>query len=100
MSRLFMAAAMLSAAIAAGGCVENQPARPASAEAVQASAAAPAKTHAECLVCKHENDLACVDLTVDDKTPRTTIDGKEYFFCSEACKKLLIKNPQKYLGQK
>jgi hypothetical protein len=78
------------------GCTENVPPRPAAAEAQ----AAGGKRHAECLVCKHENDLACVDLVVDDKTPRATIDGKEYFFCSESCKKQCAKDPQKYLGTK
>ena len=36
---------------------------------------ASAQGHAECLVCKHNADLACVDLAVTDQTPSTTYIG-------------------------
>ena len=53
--------------------------------------------HSECLVCKHNADLACVDLTVTDKTPSTTYKGQRYYFCSEDCKNEFAKNPANYL---
>ena len=94
--KIAIALMVMSAALLIGGCTENAPPRAAGGSVGQAGT----PRHAECLVCKHENDLACVDLVVDDKTPRATIDGKEYFFCSESCKKECAKNPQKYLGTK
>ena len=91
MRKLILACVMLIGA----GCVEN---------AQKAESAAPAsiaaKPHAECLVCKYENDLACVDIEVDKDTPHATIDGKEYYFCSEGCKKACLKDPKKYVTQK
>ena len=41
---------------------------------------ASAQGHAECLVCKHNADLACVDLAVSDQTPSTTYKGQRYYF--------------------
>jgi YHS domain-containing protein len=54
--------------------------------------------HAECLVCKHNADLACVDVSVDSQTPRTVYDGKTYYFCSRECECAFEKNPRKYLS--
>jgi YHS domain-containing protein len=53
--------------------------------------------HAECLVCKHNADLACVDIPVTAGTPRTTIDGKTYYFCSDECKAKFEKAPARYV---
>ncbi len=55
--------------------------------------------HAECLVCKEEADLACVDVTVDATTPKTTYDGKTYYFCSDHCRDKFTKSPEKYAKQ-
>jgi len=49
-----------------------------------------------CWVCVHENDLACVKVDVDDKTPSAVYQGKTYHFCSEECKKEFVANPEKY----
>ncbi len=59
-----------------------------------------ASQHAECIVCKHNADLACVDVDIDKDTPRASINGHEYFFCSEACKKECVAHPEKYLSRK
>jgi len=67
------------------GCAE-QPATP----------TASTQPHAECLVCKHNADLACVDVTVDATTPHTAYDGKTYYFCSDQCRKDFDKEPAKY----
>ena len=56
--------------------------------------------HAECLVCKKNADLACIDVTVDKTTPKYMYDGHTYYFCSEECKNEFSKNPQKYLAVK
>ena len=76
-----------------GGCATSpappaQPAGPASANQV----------HAECLVCKHNADLACVDVTVDAKTPRCVCEARTYYFCSDECRRAFEKNPAKYLS--
>ena len=49
-----------------------------------------------CWVCVNENDLACVKIDVDDKTPTTVYNGKTYHFCSEHCKKEFLADPAKY----
>jgi YHS domain-containing protein len=84
-----------------GGCASG-PTTPATGSAtagapVMASSKAP---HAECLVCKYNADLACVDLKVDAETPNSTYDGKTYYFCSDTCRKKFEKDPAKYIRQK
>jgi YHS domain-containing protein len=85
-------------AMVAGGCASAPSTPTAAAEAVTASQAA--KPHAECLVCKYDADLACVDVTVSDSTPNTVYDGKTYYFCSKSCCKKFEKDPAKYVNQK
>ena len=58
------------------------------------------KPHAECLVCKHNSDLACVDIPVDDSTPRRVLNGQTYYFCSDDCAKAFDKNPATYTLKK
>lgn len=80
-------------AVAAGlmtGCAASK--QPASTTQT-ASAAQPC---AECLVCKKNADLACVDVKVDESTPRYDYDGKTYYFCSDDCKNAFAKSPAKY----
>ena len=55
--------------------------------------------HAECPVCKYEGDLACVDVAVDESTPRADIGGRTYYFCSEACRSKCRKQPARYVRQ-
>jgi YHS domain-containing protein len=50
-----------------------------------------------CWVCVNENDLACVKVDVDAKTPTAVYNGKTYHFCSEQCKKEFLANPAKYV---
>jgi YHS domain-containing protein len=61
---------------------------------------ADAAGHAECLVCKKNADLACVDVKVKQDTPLAVYLGKTYYFCSEECKADFQKNPEKYVHQK
>ena len=56
--------------------------------------------HAECLVCKKNADLACVDVEVDGKTPSADFLGKRYYFCSDECRKEFVKNPGKFVAEK
>jgi len=56
--------------------------------------------HAECLVCKYNADLACLDVSINDQTPTFDYNGKRYYFCSEECRDDFAKNPQKYLPSK
>lgn len=73
------------------------PAEPTPISPITASAGAP--KHAECLVCKKNADLACIDVEVDKATPRTVYNGKTYYFCSDECKNKFQKNPGKYVKQ-
>jgi YHS domain-containing protein len=96
MSVLWIAVAAL------GGCASS-PTSPAAAAAPAGSAVTASQTtspHAECLVCKYDADLACVDVTVSDSTPSTVYDGKTYYFCSKSCCKKFEKDPAKYVNQK
>ena len=77
-----------------GGCASNsQSAAATGSTPVMASSKSP---HAECLVCKYNADLACVDIDVDAKTPRTTWNGHDYCFCSETCRKEFQAHPERY----
>jgi len=49
-----------------------------------------------CWVCVNENDLACIKVDIDDKTPTALYNGKTYHFCSEQCKKEFQANPAKF----
>jgi len=49
-----------------------------------------------CWVCVHENDLACVKVDIDEKTPDHRLQRQDYHFCSEQCKKDFLANPAKY----
>jgi len=65
---------------------------------VSAGGGATTQPHAECLVCKYNADLACVDVSVDSKTPHCACNGKTYYFCSDECRNAFEKNPAKYLS--
>jgi YHS domain-containing protein len=58
------------------------------------------KPHAECLVCKYNADLACVDVAVENDTPSCQCNGQTYYFCSDVCRAAFMKNPALYLSQK
>lgn len=51
----------------------------------------------ECIVCKHNADLACVDIAVTKDTPHEVYQGKQYYFCSEECRSNFLNNPDEYL---
>ena len=53
--------------------------------------------HAECLVCKHEADLACLNVKITDQTPRSVYNGQTYYFCSQECKTKFDQQPTKYV---
>jgi YHS domain-containing protein len=71
-----------------GGCAASPSARPDAGQ-----------PHAECLVCKKNADLACIDVAVDDKTPSYAYEGKTYYFCSEECKREFATHPARYAGK-
>lgn len=52
---------------------------------------------ATCPVCHYNHDLACVNVRVNDTTPRQEHDGVTYFFCSEECRAAFAKRPARYL---
>ena len=96
MSGLWLAVAVL------GGCASSPSSSPAPVAATGSAVTASQTTspHAECLVCKYDADLACVDVTVSDSTPSAVYDGKTYYFCSKSCCKKFEKDPAKYVNQK
>jgi len=52
---------------------------------------------AECPVCRCEGDLACLVVRVEADTPRTTLAGVTYHFCSDACRARFEADPQAFL---
>ncbi len=60
------------------------------------AAAATGAGLAECPVCKHEGDLACICVRVDDATPRCECDGRTYYFCSDECRADFQHHPERY----
>jgi YHS domain-containing protein len=69
--------------------------------AADGSSAAPStQPHAECLVCKMNVDLACIDVPVDQKTPTYLYNGQTYYFCSDDCRSQFMKHPEKYIAMK
>src|SRR5437660_682446 len=92
--------AITTITILAAGCASNpSPYTDPPPTTRPVSASAGAQQHAECLVCKKNADLACVDVDVDAKTPYSDYNGKRYYFCSDECKQKFMKNPAAYMGQ-
>jgi YHS domain-containing protein len=91
--RVIATIALFSFVTIFAGCAANPQADTRSAPATKPACA-------ECLVCKKNFDLACVDVDVDATTPRTEYNGKTYYFCSDDCKQEFLKNPSKYASSK
>ena len=75
----------LAALAALGGCAGPREADP--------------RPIAEDPVCLYNRDLGCVQVRVDDQTPRAEYQGKTYYFCDERCRLAFEKNPVKYAGR-
>jgi YHS domain-containing protein len=56
----------------------------------------PASGCANCPVCLHEADLACVCVKVAADTPRVEWNGRTWYFCSEECKKAFLSDPRRF----
>ncbi|HEY7089185.1 MAG TPA: YHS domain-containing protein [Tepidisphaeraceae bacterium] len=77
---------VLLLAVVATGCTSAQP-----------PATLNGKPCAQCLVCKKNADLACVDVEVDANTPKYEYNGQTYYFCSDDCRDKFIKDPSQYV---
>ncbi len=51
---------------------------------------------AECPVCAHEGDLACLCVHVEPDTPSCECNGKTYWFCSQECRADFLAHPERY----
>lgn len=56
----------------------------------------PGEGEAECSVCRHEGDLACVCVRIEADTPRLELDGQTYWFCSDECRTAFAADPGRY----
>src|SRR5256885_1615206 len=75
---------LIGAALLVVGCASEKQRDDATTRASSASrdalfASAASKLHAECLVCKKNADLACVDIAVDNHTPSYVFAGTTYY---------------------
>lgn len=48
-------------------------------------------------VCAFFYDMGCINITVEENTPKSSYGGVTYYFCSKECKVDFDKNPSKYL---
>ena len=87
---MFSRISVIAIALLLAGCASESSVP--TSQSIQASA----QGHAECLVCKHNADLACVDVTVTAATPCYDYNGRRYYFCSNECRDEFAKNPHKY----
>jgi len=85
--RISVAACCLLVALVAG-CSASQG---------QRAATASTQPHAECLVCKANADLACIDVAVNSTTPTYVYKDKTYYFCSDDCRREFAKHPSQYV---
>ena len=85
---------MVSVLAMLGGCAQSDRAPADSARTASASL-----RREECLVCKHNADLACVDVEVDEQTPSYEYQGRTYYFCSKGCRNKFAQGPAKYLSR-
>lgn len=54
---------------------------------------------AECPVCKHEGDLACLCVEIEPDTPSCECAGKTYYFCSDSCREEFLAHPERYTDE-
>jgi len=64
--------------------------------ACRSSAAELGGVTAECPVCKHEGDLACLCVHVEADTPSCECAGQTYYFCSDQCRQDFLAHPDRY----
>ena len=64
--------------------------------AVACRSTPPAGPTAECPVCKHDGDLACLCVEIEADTPSCVCAGKTYYFCSEECREDFVQHPERY----
>ena len=57
------------------------------------------ETIAECPVCKHEGDLACVCVHVTADTPCCECNGEKFYFCSDECRADFEQHPERYAAR-
>lgn len=79
---------VLLACLLTGGCASSLPPEGLDAEG---------RMHQHCAVCVKGGDLACVDVIVEDDTPKATYAGKEWYFCGKACRREFLEHPDKYV---
>jgi YHS domain-containing protein len=97
---IWLLVGMVVAGCAAPGPSGSPTTTPSPAEPGVTAASAHSRQQDECLVCKYNADLACVNVRVDKTTPTYVFNGRTYYFCSDECRDDFKKNPEKYLAQK
>jgi YHS domain-containing protein len=87
------------ALISLTGCSSEPTNSPTTTQPVALGVSQGTACKAECLVCKKNADLACVDVQVDSQTPAYVYNGKTYYFCSDDCREEFVKHPSKYASK-
>jgi hypothetical protein len=60
---------------------------------------APGPGEAECPVCRHEGDLACLCVRIEPDTPSLSLEGVPYYFCSDECRTRFARDPRRFLAR-
>jgi YHS domain-containing protein len=63
-----------------------------------ASVPEPPSGCANCPVCQHQADLACVCVKIGENTPSCEWNDRTWYFCSEECKKAFLADPRHFMA--
>lgn len=70
--------------LALAGCSTLPPVPPADAPVQQ------------CMVCRHRRDFSCLEVERKPGTPHASYQGRDYCFCSGACRNEFQQHPERY----
>ncbi len=51
----------------------------------------------QCLVCRHNRDFGCLEISKSPSTPQARYQGRTYWFCGESCHCDFVKSPENYM---
>lgn len=53
----------------------------------------------QCLVCRHNRDFGCLEISKSPSTPQAMHEGRTYWFCDDSCRRDFMKSPDRYIPQ-
>ncbi len=83
--------AVVVALVLAAGCAKKDVSK------IETQQAATVGEMPEMVICSIDS-TGQVQMTATDSIPRFEYNGKTYYFSSKACRDIIVKEPEKYLG--